>query len=132
MRYGILLLAAAAVMNADIERPLIGNIRDLAGDLRPVYGVAGAFVLGDVITDDGERAKAASNRETAQAETEGSLEGDEILIRRTGVRLRAPAGVSDIEVMGKGWLLLRTPSRLYAVRTDAGREDIFVLPEADK
>lgn len=132
MRFGILFLVAAAFINADIERPLIGTIRDLAGDLRPVYGVAGAFVLGDVITEDAESAKSASNRESARAEAEGTLEGDEVVIRRTGVRLRAPAGVSDVETLGKGWLLLRSPSRLYAVRTDAGREEIYALPEADK
>ena len=32
-----------------ITGPLIGYVRDLRGDLRPVFGVSGAFVLGDPI-----------------------------------------------------------------------------------
>lgn len=46
----MLLLATAAL--PQIEAPRAGVIRDRAGVLRPVYGVAGSFVLGEPLADE--------------------------------------------------------------------------------
>jgi hypothetical protein len=50
MRFlSLLFFFAVMICSAQIGGPLIGHVRDLHGDLRPVFGVSGAFVLGDPV-----------------------------------------------------------------------------------
>ncbi len=42
----------AVVAVAQISAPRLGLVRDRAGSLRPVYGVAGSFALGDSVVDN--------------------------------------------------------------------------------
>ena len=52
MRRTMPLLMIAAACLAEITGPLVGYFRDRRGDLRPLYGVSGAFVPGDPIEHD--------------------------------------------------------------------------------
>jgi hypothetical protein len=47
----VMLLLAAGACLAQMTSPRIGYVRDVRGDVRPVYGVSGAFVLGEPIED---------------------------------------------------------------------------------
>ena len=51
MKYGAL-FTFAMVCAAQLSSPLIGYVRTRANELRPVYGVAGAFVLGEAVERD--------------------------------------------------------------------------------
>jgi hypothetical protein len=46
-----LLLGCAVLAVSQIQPPLIGHIRDRAGRVVPVYGVAGTFSLGEPLTE---------------------------------------------------------------------------------
>ena len=51
MKYAAL-VAFVIACAAQLSSPLIGFVRTNANELRPVYGVAGAFVLGDPVERD--------------------------------------------------------------------------------
>lgn len=51
MRY-LVSFAMAAICAAQVSAPLIGFVRTSANELRPVHGVAGAFLLGDPLERD--------------------------------------------------------------------------------
>ena len=51
------------------------------------------------------------------------------MLRRDGTRLRLPAPVKSLETLGAGWLAIYTESEVYAVRTERGREALFVIPD---
>ena len=72
-RFFLILVAAAGGLLAQsgISPPRAGYIRDDAGGLRPVYGVAGSFVLGDPIAS-GVISAAFSGR-LGLAKTAGTL-----------------------------------------------------------
>lgn len=151
-RFAIFLLAAGC-LPAEMSAPLIGYLRDSAGAVRPVHGVAGAFLLGDAV-EQGATAARFSGRSgcilrdgqvlhlrdghvvdtPAESCMEEALpvavEGDEIVLLGTGVRLRTPVAVDSVERMGSEWYVLRSASRLFALRATRGREAIYELPEA--
>lgn len=187
MKFALFFLSAMCCL-AQISIPQIGFVRDPGGNLRPVHGVAGAFVLGEPVAEgvvsagfsehyglaktegevlvlvDGE----IRERHSAPAglasfgfdfqgrpgwvrfesgeclvweqgkphpgtcpssEPEASVENDELVLRRDGIRLRLSAPVKSVEALGAGWLALYTESEVYAVRTERGREALFVLPD---
>lgn len=189
MRTRLLVVLAAIGCFAQMSAPRIGFVRDVAGSLRPVHGVAGAFVLGEAIVKDvvsaassgaytivktetevlvleggeiqsrqeapaaeaafgfdaqgrpewvrfaGGRCLLWANKSLGEgscpavAEPEASIDRDELVVKRTHARLRIPNDVLTVESIGPGWVVLRTSSRLYAVRTDSGNESLFELPE---
>lgn len=51
MRYFVP-IAMAVICAAQVSAPLIGYVRTSANELRPVHGVAGAFLLGDPVQRD--------------------------------------------------------------------------------
>jgi hypothetical protein len=55
----------------------------------------------------------------------------ELVLRRAdGSELRFPAaGVRELFAMGDGWVEARSRSAMFALRTEAGREQVFLLPE---
>ncbi len=61
LAFAILLCAALAFGQSGIRRPRAGMFRDRAGDLRPVFGVSGAFVLGDPLAEKVESSSFSSN-----------------------------------------------------------------------
>lgn len=172
-----------------IGGPQIGHVRDRGNVLRPVYGIGGAFVLGDPVAegvtstafsgragfavtgsellifeggnivdrqavredavsfgfrDDGRphwvrfasgaclvRTGGRLHEAECPAETPQVLaDGDEVILVRTGVRLRLAEPIEGIEQMGAGWMAVRTVSDLYAIRTEPDREAVYRLPEA--
>ena len=87
MKYGTS-LAFALICAAQLSSPLIGYVRTNANELRPVYGVAGAFVLGDPLERDVLSAAFSSVAGMAKKQ-------DEVLVFRRGKlagRHAAPAG----------------------------------------
>lgn len=177
-RFALLLMCLAAGAAGQISLPRIGFVRDLAGALRPVTGVAGAFVLGEPVVEG--VVAAASSGEYAVASTGAEIvvvAGREVLWRgaapesaaeafgfgangrpswvrfangsclvwpgkgeprmasfcpavsRAKLTSRLPEGVEgEPQELAAGWLVLRSPGRLYVVRTGPG-EAIFELPE---
>lgn len=116
------LFLMCAVAMGQVETPSIGSIVDSAGRLRPVYGVAGNFVVG-----------APSE---ATGELYDSLPGifataDEVVIRRADAsEVRFPlTRVSGMRVMTADWVQVVAGGRNYALRVERGREALFVLPE---
>ena len=78
----------AATTAAQISEPLAGHVRDRAGSLRPVLGIAGGFVLGEAIHEG--VLSSGFGRSTGYAKT-----ASEILVFRNGElskRVPAPAG----------------------------------------
>ncbi len=61
LAFAVLLCAVLAFGQSGIRRPSAGMFRDRAGDLRPVFGVPGAFVLGDPVAERVESASFSSN-----------------------------------------------------------------------
>jgi hypothetical protein len=144
----LLFLLLASGLAGQVSAPVIGYVRDLKGVVRAVEGVAGAFVLGEPIAEgistaffDGKSGCAGtlefrrgrfeeSDRTCEPREMDVVVRNGEIVIGSSGVRLTAPAAIESVEQMGEGWFVLRARERLYAVRTAAGRECIYVLPES--
>ncbi len=90
------LVTAGAV--AQVSAPATGFVRDRAGSLRPVLGVAGSFVLGDAIEE--AVISAGFGKSLGYAKTEA-----EILVLRSGAvveRHAAPAGSSVFYLGNEG------------------------------
>jgi hypothetical protein len=64
---------------AQISAPRLGLVRDRAGSLRPVYGVAGSFTLGDSVLDN-VTAVASGARYTFAATTNEVLLLDDLVV----------------------------------------------------
>jgi hypothetical protein len=94
----VVLMFAASACFGQITGPSIGYVRDLRGDLRPVFGVSGAFVLGESIEQG-----VISATFTGSA---GLVKKDkELVIYRGGKAVRsidAPAGGASFGFDGKG------------------------------
>jgi hypothetical protein len=152
MRSLVAILFLSTCAAGQISAPVIGYIRDLAGILRPVSGVAGAFVLGEPVesgviearflgtsgcawTEAGvvalHRGRRTEQRATCPEPSSAvRIEGDEVVIESTGARLRVPSGASAIEQMARHWYVLRAATALYALHAKPGSEALYQLPEA--
>ncbi|MDZ4797750.1 MAG: hypothetical protein SGI92_06285 [Bryobacteraceae bacterium] len=180
-RITLLLTCLALGAAGQISLPQIGFVRDLAGSLRPVFGVAGAFMVGEPVLAG--VVSAASSGAYAVASTGSEIvvvTGNEIVWRREApdsaveafgfgaggrpewVRFvngtclvwpskgepkmasfckneapsrmqlssRLPDRVEgEPETFAPGWLVLRSATRVYLVRTGPD-ETIYELPEA--
>jgi hypothetical protein len=89
LRIGLLLCAAIAM--AQIRPPQAGFVRDRAGALRPVLGVAGAFILGEAVETG--VLSAGFSRDLGFVKT-----ASELVVFRDGLaveRMEAPAGPAE-------------------------------------
>jgi hypothetical protein len=94
----MLLLLLALVCAGQVSGPLIGYVRDGRGHLRPVYGVSGAFVVGESIRH--EVVAASFSGVAGLAKTDGAL-----LVYRGGAlaeTLDAPRGSASFGFDAKG------------------------------
>jgi hypothetical protein len=152
MRFLVTAILLSTCAAGQISAPVIGYLRDLAGVLRPVSGVAGAFVLGEPIESgitearflgasgcawtetgtiafrDGQRTEDSTTCPAASSAVR--IEGDEAVIEATGVRIRVPFPVSAVEQVADQWYALRGAAALYAIHTKPGAEALYQLPEA--
>lgn len=152
-----LLLGGSLAIAGDLEAPKIGFVLDRRGDLRPVYGVAGNFILGEPILEGiteaaftGREGIARRGSEVVVFDASGhvkriresnenepsftpsaSIENDEVVLPN-GVRLRLPSVALAISQMGHEWLAVVCQSGLYAVSTRAAAEAVYALPEVAK
>ena len=58
-----------------------------------------------------------------------TIEGDEVVVSGSRVRIRLPEPIVSVQQMGRGLLLLKASERSYALQTDAGEERLYRLPE---
>jgi hypothetical protein len=123
--------ALALCCAAQISDPRIGFVRDRAGDLRPVYGVAGAFVLGDSIQSG--VLSAAFNGSGGLAKT-----ADELLVFREGKlteRFAAPEGAASFGFDSQGkpdWVRFANGSCLRWKGATAESGDCPAEPEGER
>ena len=129
MKLAILLFSVCA--KAQVEAPSIGRILDASGMMRAVYGVAGNFVLGPAELDS---LPSSVRPELRLSGAEISSNETELVVRRPDAsEVRFPLdGVSGLRVMSADWVQVIVGSRSYALRIEAGREALFVLPELSR
>lgn len=160
MRILSLVLLMAVSGGAQISLPRIGYVRDASGTLRPLLGVGGAFVLGEAVerrvrashydgtsgciqmadgrtmtwTGDADTRREAGDPQAACTISRDlvELDGDEVVVVRTGARIRVDGAIESIERAGRDWVVLRCPNRLLLLRIAAGKEKLFALPEAQE
>ncbi len=124
MRVALFVLLCAVAM-AQVEAPSIGAMVDASGQMRPVFGVAGSFVLGPPSGIAGELAMSLPNV---------FVSGEELIVRRTDASEArfVLSGVSGMRIMSADWVQIVANGRNYALRVEAGREALFVLPDVTR
>ncbi len=133
----LLLVAVASGLLAQsvIGPPTAGFIRCIDGKLRPVYGVAGNFVLGPPI-EEGPRVRPPRRVQTALAFPDGarlfSEEGDLVYRKPDGAEIRTMLSkpVLYMEQMGLRWIHIQLEDRSLAVRLTGDQLEVYWLPEA--
>jgi hypothetical protein len=159
-RFLLWLIAAGGLLaQSGIEVPLAGYIRDGAGALRPVHGVAGSFQVGAPIltgvvavlfngnvglarTGEGLFAFDKAGRLFGPVDGEWEAppcpiftDGDELVFRKgdgTEIRAKIDGAVLGIEQAGEEWFAVHQPDRLLAVRLAGESLEIWRLPEASQ
>jgi hypothetical protein len=114
---------------AQVETPSIGLMLDESGQLRPVLGVAGNFMLG---MPSGFGGELEASLELAHAVV--FTNDEELIVKRADaseVRF-ALNGVSGLRAMSADWVQVVAGARSYALRIEAGREALFALPGVPK
>lgn len=65
------------------------------------------------------------------AEPDATVEGDELVLRRNHIRLRVSGPVEAVEKISSDWLAVYTDTGILAIRTEDGRESVYLLPERE-
>jgi hypothetical protein len=131
----LMALAGALLAQSGISPPLAGFLRCEDGKLRPVYGLAGNFVLGAPIAQE-TRTQPLRNGRTTLSLPGGALllaEENGLVYRKAdGAELRTPldAPVLRIERMSDTWIHVRVAGKSLAVRLAGERLEVYRLPEA--
>jgi hypothetical protein len=155
MRIAVFFLSMSAFAQTAIAPPSAGYVVDFEGRLRPVYGVAGNFTVGEVLgvapTRDMPAGVLRSARGVQIVRADGAvvdalpsatgpvlLQGevrvyatqDEVVIRHADAsELRlALAGVALLHSMSTDYVQVNAAARIYALRVTAGHEELFLLP----
>ena len=121
MTVAVLLLAAQAFV-----APKIGCIRETSETVRCVYGVAGAFILGEVEpgrSSSFDRSVMLSDRVAV------SIDGAELVVSRSDgrtERVQLAAAPVAIEMMSDQWVHLAGTRRIVRITEDC--VEVFVLP----
>ena len=131
----LLAVAGALLAQSGISPPLAGFIRCEDGKLRPVYGLAGNFVLGVPVAEETRRIAPRQAR-TALSLPGGArllAEGNDLVYRKAdGAEVRAALGgpVIRLERMSDAWSHVRAAGKSFAVRLADHRLEVYRLPEA--
>ncbi len=135
-RASFILIAVAGVLLAQsgISPPLAGFIQCEDGKLRPVYGLAGNFVLGAPLPQQ-RRLMPTRQAETALSLPGGARllaeENDLVYRQADGAEVRAALGgpIIRLERMSDAWIHVRAAGKSFAVRLAGGRLEVYRLPE---
>ena len=154
MKLSLYFLAAIAFAQSGMAAPAIGAMRDALGLWRPVQGVAGNFVLGEPAPEPEPWPASRNSIEERNGALfivapDGSTVGalppeaqqpilllDRDVLYATGEELvfgavRVPcSGVTALRRMSEDWVQVSAEDREYALRIEAGREALYVLPAA--
>ena len=109
-------LAGGCLAQTSVEPPLVGVIRDCAGQVRRVYGVGGAFLL-----------RPGEKTELPPAAARARVEGRTLILRRADgeeKRLPLPAPAAAVHQMGPGWLAAPP----FAIKLTADGAIVYRLP----
>jgi hypothetical protein len=152
------LLLTAVLAWPQIGAPRLGFVRTTDGTVRPLIGVAGSFTLGKPVLQgvehlwfDGRRGVAltaveridldAAGQEHRRSEIDEAIRfpdpgaawsADEVVIAKTGVRMRVPFAVESVERVGAEYLLVEGGTERRLLRTSPGHEALYEMPEADE
>jgi hypothetical protein len=155
MRPAVLLIAFCAPALAQVAAPRLGLVRFDDGSVRPLYGVAGSFRIGepllrnvDALAFDGCRGRARSGDEDLILGPDGEvlrrephtpgrtaaskpawIEGDELVIRASGARLRLPFAADRLQQAGAEYVVVTGPDGRLLARITTGSERLFAIPE---
>jgi hypothetical protein len=131
----LLAVAGALLAQSGISPPLAGFIRCEDGKLRPVYGLAGNFVLGSPVEEETRTQPVRNGRTTLSLPGGARLlaeENDLVYRKADGVELRTTldAPVLRLERMSDAWIHVRSAGKSFAVRLAGERLEVYRLPEA--
>ena len=136
MRRRLFLLAAVTSglgAQSGIAPPLAGYIRCEDGRLRPVYGIAGSFVLGAPVSepDEPQSPPGSPDLSLPGGARLFSEENDLVCRQADGAETRVTLGAPAIRIerMGGIWIHVRTAGKSFAVRVSSGRIGVYRLPE---
>ena len=128
----LMAVAGGLLAQSGLQPPLAGFIHDSAGLLRPVYGMAGNFVLGKPIVRRAIAMKAVTSLNLADG-TFVFIEGGDLVFRKAGgaeTRTTLGGEVLAIERMGEVWIHVSQAGRHSAARLVEDRIEVYRLPEA--
>jgi hypothetical protein len=119
----LVLVTLVAVAARGIDVPSLGSFYDRAGNLRPVYGIPGSFVLGAPMESAGRTPKPLRDNFV-------TIEPDDIVVHlATGDKLFRVSSVTEVFHIGPHLLGARSDSETYALWLRPGQENVYVLPE---
>jgi hypothetical protein len=150
------LLVLCVLAAAQVSAPRLGLVRLAGGSVRALHGVAGSFTLGEPLLHgvdalefdgrggwarrggtvfalgrDGEvLSEEAAGTEVASAHEIAFIDADELVLRRSGARLRLPFAIDRLERAGAEYLVLSGAEGSLLARVRDGSEALFALPEA--
>jgi len=136
-RIAALLLACAsfARTESNLGAPVVGMTRDSLGQLRPVYGVAGNFVLRDAIPEtalnwafDGKGGLVKTDAELLTLDRAGKVTGRRAMPRGNAI---LSAGAAFLPATSELWLIGAHPDRQIRIEPDALGGDVVALGTPD-
>jgi hypothetical protein len=155
MRLGLAFFALSLFAAAQVSAPRVGLVRFEDGTVRPLFGVSGSFTVGepllrgvDAIAFDGSRGWARTTEEILVLGRDAEVirrepltddtprpcelayvDGDELVVRASGRRMRLPFAIERLEQAGAEYVALSGPEGRLLARIGDGREAIFAMPE---
>lgn len=143
MKLVLVFAAACAFAQSPIETPVVGYMRDAGGNSRAVLGVAGNFVLGPRVAEAPEyqpRSRRRTENDIPPGATTALLLDDGVLYATPERLTLRHDDASEVHFPVTGVKALRRMSAEYvqvsadrelALRVEAGREAIYVLPRVE-
>jgi hypothetical protein len=154
MRFVLALIALCTLAAGQVSAPFVGLVRLNDSTVRPLHGVAGSFTLGepllagvDALHFDGSDGWARCGDEVLKLDRAGRvlagepvdetgsvdevayIDGNELVIRRSGARLLLPFAVDRLERAGADYVALSGAEGRLLARLTEGREALFAMPE---
>jgi hypothetical protein len=126
MRIAVLLaMVCVCAAETSVAPPLIGVVRDCAGQMQRVFGVGGAFVLerDRSLTVAAQWHRAATVRERLSVQREG----DNLILHRpdgSEKHVSLPGGAGELQQMSADWLAAWP----YAIKLTKDGAEIYRLP----
>ncbi len=127
MKIAFLLLSLCAF--GQVETPSVGSMLDTTGQLRPVYGVAGNFVLGSPYAVLDSLPNTAGRELQLPRAVVFATEAELVLRREDASEVRfALTDVMALRAMSADWVQVITASGSFALRVEVNHEALFALP----